>query len=126
MNSLNHYSYGSVINFVVRNVAGLTPLQAGYKRVKIEPKPDARLRYVELDYASASGKYAVNWKICDDGKLEVHIEIPFDCEAEVVLPDGKFVDMEDTVNNISNSCCKDGMILTAGCYDFIIETKSFR
>lgn len=106
MNSLNHYAYGSVANFVVRNIAGLTPLEPGYRRVKIAPNPDARLKEAELCYFSASGKYVANWKVCEDGKLAVHIEIPFDCEALLKLPES---DEEKQ--------------LTAGTYDFLLETK---
>ena len=105
MNSLNHYAYGSVANFVVRNVAGFTMQKPGYSKVKIAPNIDARLGEVALRYNSASGEYVTNWQVCKDGKLAIHIEIPFDCEAVVCLPES------------------DEKKLTAGVYDFLLKTK---
>jgi len=106
MNSLNHYAYGSVANFVVRCVAGFTQMEPGFRKVQIAPSPDARLGKLDLTYLSASGRYVANWKIRQDGKIQLHYEIPFDCEAEVVLPESGEV-----------------LHLTAGVYDRIIETE---
>ena len=106
MNSLNHYAYGSVVDFVVRSIAGFRPVEAGYRRVRIEPVPDARLGKLDLTYISASGKYVADWKIQTDGKLALHYEIPFGCEAEVILPESK-----------------ETKVLEAGSYDFLLETR---
>ncbi len=87
MNSLNHYAYGSVINYAVRHLAGLRPAAPGYKKAVIEPTVDARLGHMECEYLSPYGKYAVSWKIGDTGELSVHVTVPFDCEAELRLPE---------------------------------------
>lgn len=86
MNSLNHYSYGSVIEFLYAYSAGLRPQKSGFKEVMIAPQPDGRLRWTECTYLSPDGKYVVNWKLTDNGDVEIHIEIPFACKASVLLP----------------------------------------
>ncbi len=86
MNSLNHYSYGSVIEFFYSHIAGIRPLEAGYSRVLIEPKPYIKFHYFNCSYNSAFGKYVVNWKIEENGIFTLHCEIPFGCEAEIILP----------------------------------------
>lgn len=86
MNSLNHYAYGSVMHYVQKCIAGLEPMTAGYRKVKIKPQFDARLKYMNCTYHSASGTYTANWRILQTGEIQVHYEIPFDCEAIVVLP----------------------------------------
>ena len=106
MNSLNHYAYGSVVNFAVKYLAGLTPLQPGYRKVRIQPAPDPRLGKLELTYRSASGVYVAHWRIRSDGALEFHFEIPFDCQAEVLLPEAG-----------------QPITLTAGSYDFAVTPK---
>lgn len=106
MNSLNHYSYGSVANFAVSSIAGLKPLEPGYRKVQIKPAPDARLGKMNVTYLSASGKYVTNWKIQRDGTLALHYEIPFECEAEVVLPE-----------------TGERLHLTAGVYDYCVNTQ---
>ena len=105
MNSLNHYSYGSVVEFLYRYAAGIIPLEPGFRKVKIAPHPEIRLGHLECSYDSVCGKYVANWRIEADGKLTFHIEIPFGCEAEVILPE------------------QESKFLTAGGYDFQIETE---
>ena len=105
MNSLNHYSYGSVVEFLYRYSAGIIPTEPGFRRVKIAPNPEIRLGHLECSYDSVSGKYVSNWEILGDGILSFHIEVPFGCEAELQLPE------------------QTARILTAGSYAFTIRTE---
>lgn len=101
MNSLNHYSYGSVINYAVRYLAGLRPAEAGWKRVTIAPKFSARLGHMECTYLSASGQYVSNWSIEDDGSAKIHVEVPFDCKARLILPGREDMELEAGVHDIN-------------------------
>lgn len=94
MNSLNHYSYGSVMEFVYAYAAGIRPLENGFEKAIIAPNPNARLPKIQCTYDSVSGKYVCNTEICADGKVVVDIEIPFECEAKVILPGYKEKEME--------------------------------
>ena len=86
MNSLNHYAYGSVMEFLYAYGAGIRPACPGYRKAILAPEPDARLGYLRASYDSAAGRYVCNTRICPDGTLEVHAEVPFGCEAELRLP----------------------------------------
>ncbi|WP_044916235.1 alpha-L-rhamnosidase [Butyrivibrio sp. WCE2006] len=86
MNSLNHYAFGSVEEFLYRNVAGIKPIKPGFKKAAIEPAPNIGLRYMDCTYRSVYGDYRVFWEIKQDGMLHLKIEIPFDCSAAVKLP----------------------------------------
>ena len=109
MNSLNHYAYGSVIEFLYRHAAGISQLAPGFTKARIAPQPDIRLGRMRCEYDSASGKYVSDWDINQDCSLSFHIEIPFGCEAEVILPEQK------------------PHTLDAGKYDFTITTsKDYR
>lgn len=105
MNSLNHYAYGSVVEFLYRFAAGITPAAPGFRKARIAPNPDIRLGSMQCRFDSAGGCYVSNWTIEPDGCLRFHIEIPFDCEAEVCLPE------------------QEPKILPAGRYDFHIRTQ---
>lgn len=107
MNSLNHYAYGSVMEFVYSYAAGIRPLEAGFKKAAIAPHPDIRIPEIACSYDSVNGRYVCNWKIEKDGTFTVHIEIPFNCEAVVELPGYE----------------KRQMTLPAGSYDFAYEPK---
>jgi alpha-L-rhamnosidase len=100
MNSLNHYTYGSIVEWMYRNAAGINPIEEapGFKRAKLAPNPDARLQYVKASLDTASGTYKVNWNMTKDNNLEIEFTIPFDCKAAVVLPNanGKAVLLNNT------------------------------
>lgn len=102
MNSLNHYAYGSVMEFVYAYAAGIRPSEDGFAHAILAPHPDIRMGKLDCTYHSVAGKYVCNWEICEDGTLHVHIEIPFHCEADVTLPSDKV----------------GVRTLTAGVYDF--------
>ena len=87
MNSLNHYSYGSVIEFIYAWSAGLRPTKAGFQHVTIAPLPNIHFGKLDCSYLSPNGNYIVNWNIKPDGLLSVHIEVPFDCTATITLPE---------------------------------------
>ena len=111
MNSLNHYSYGSVMEFVYAWAAGIRPAEPGFKKAVIEPHPDVRLPKLECAYDSAAGLYVCNTEIKNDSTLSVHVEIPFGCEALVTLPRSG----------------KEPETLGAGSYDFrYTPTRDFR
>ena len=126
MNSFNHYSYGSVVEFLYAYIGGIRALEPGFKRALIAPVPDMRFRYFKARYNSACGNYVSNWKIEEDGTFVLSLEIPFDCTAEVILPrcDGKKVSGVPEGALISS----DGKItLDAGTYEFSYQpTKDFR
>lgn len=86
MNSLNHYSFGAVVEFLYRNAAGLTPLEPGFSRVRIAPCIDARLGFIDMRYESVHGMYRVRWEVCATDEIDITVEVPFGCTAQVELP----------------------------------------
>ena len=86
MNSLNHYSYGSVMEYVYRDLAGIQGLEPGFTRVRFAPQPNWRLKEVDCAYDSVSGMYASWWKVNTDGTLSVRFQVPFGCTAQAELP----------------------------------------
>lgn len=86
MNSLNHYSYGSIVEWMWRAMVGLEPAAPGFRRARIAPHPDRRLGSAEGRYESAAGRYRVAWQTGEGRRFRLEVEIPFGCEADVVLP----------------------------------------
>lgn len=91
MNSLNHYSYGSFLEWMYRNVAGLHLCEEspGFTRVLIKPQPDYRISSCDMVYHSIAGIYEIHWKVEKDGEFQLDISIPFGCSARVILPNTK-------------------------------------
>lgn len=95
MNSLNHYAYGAIVEWMYRYVAGINPIEEapGFQRVRLSPKPDARLKRVNATVESASGTYRSGWEIDEVGALNFNYEIPFSASAEVYLPHARLSDV---------------------------------
>lgn len=92
MNSLNHYAYGSIAEWMYRDMCGLNPssgddTQTGFRRALIAPKPDRSIEWAKARYRSAAGTYACGWRFEPDGMLTIDIAIPFNATAKVVLPE---------------------------------------
>ena len=96
MNSLNHYSYGSVLEYIYRDIAGIAPAAPGFAKAVLAPQISWQTSYMKASYKSASGTWVSNWKIEEDGKVTVHMEVPFNCTAKVILPgyDGDAFELE--------------------------------
>ncbi|WP_141502391.1 alpha-L-rhamnosidase [Paenibacillus luteus] len=90
MNSLNHYAYGAVVEWMYRHVAGLNPTEEkpGFRHAVIAPQPDQRLHWAKASVNTAAGLYRSEWSIDEVGKLAFHFTIPFHATATVLLPDG--------------------------------------
>lgn len=86
MNSLNHYAYGSVAEFLYRYAAGIRETSPGFKTAVIEPHLTSRFQSLKCSYDSAAGKYEVSWEISDNGEVKFTVEIPFQASAVLRLP----------------------------------------
>ena len=134
MNSFNHYSYGSVVEFLYSYIAGIRADEPGYRSATIAPMPDMRFRYFNCTYDSASGKYVSNWEIAENGIIMLHVEIPFNCKARVVLPRYSkqqftgYTYEDGRRENIGGRVTENGKImLCSGSYEFsYMPDKDYR
>jgi len=85
MNSLNHYAFGAITDFLFRRIAGIAPSASGFRQVRIAPICDRRLQYAGADYASAAGLIKTDWHFQGD-LLTLEVDLPPNIEGEVVLP----------------------------------------
>lgn len=86
MTSFNHYALGAVASFLHSTVAGLKPLEPGYKRFLIQPLPGGTVTQATAHTITPYGKAAVSWSLSSD-QLEVEFEVPPNTEAVVRLSD---------------------------------------
>ena len=108
MNSFNHYAYGSVCESIYSRIAGLRNLSPGWKKVKIKPQVNYRIKSMDFSYDSISGKYEIKWNITKY-KFNMDIIIPYGCRALVELPDGQSFYVNDGKFNFN--CKIDKKIL---------------
>ncbi|MAU11859.1 MAG: alfa-L-rhamnosidase RamA [Anaerolineaceae bacterium] len=88
--SFNHYAYGSIVEWMYRDMCGLNPSMEngvmGFRHARIAPKPDKSLQWARARYRSAAGLYESGWYIDETGYLTIEITIPYNSSATVVLP----------------------------------------
>ena len=90
MNSLNHYAYGSVAEWIIRDICGINPVltEPGFRKAWIKPQPYGLLRHASMSYDSPCGRYVSGWELSEEKRtVTIRLTIPFDCTAEVSLPD---------------------------------------
>ena len=85
MNSLNHYTYGSIAGWMVGYLCGVRPAEPGYRKAILAPKPDKRLGEAKAVLHTAAGTFVCGWK-CDGDAVRYEIEVPFGTSAELSLP----------------------------------------
>lgn len=85
MNSLNHYTYGSVAEAFYAYFAGLRLKDIAFKKVVIEPHFNYRMKKLDFKYKSVSGEYRVAYEVTAEGKIDLHITVPYGAEAELIL-----------------------------------------
>lgn len=89
MNSLNHYAYGSIVEWLYRCVLGiqadsnLTRIQTLLLGTATECAVGQSGRY----YQSVSGRIESAWEILADGQLDFAFRVPFGTIATITLPD---------------------------------------
>lgn len=118
MNSLNHYSYGAVLEWIFRHAAGMdvTEQSPGGRVMRIAPKIHMGLGSAKAVYDSASGCYECGWEIAEGNTVTVTVSVPFGGCAEVVLPDAPET-LYDQKNALFESV-KDGVCrVKAGEYE---------
>ncbi len=85
MNSFAHYSFGAVCEWMFSVMAGITPLEPGYRRVAIRPRPGGRFKHSSAVYQSINGPLACSWKRQKNG-FSMTVEIPANVTALIYLP----------------------------------------
>ncbi|MCM8712016.1 glycoside hydrolase family 78 protein [Clostridium sp. SYSU_GA19001] len=121
MNSLNHYAYGSIVEWMYRHMCGINPLEEapGFKKFVLKPEVYGKLYHAKATLKSSMGIIESGWFREKDGSLTVKVTVPFNAEAEVYLPDAKL----NKINGINALTAKQEgdkvkVTLEAGTYTF--------
>ena len=85
--SYNHWAFGSVSEWVWRDLAGINPddEQPGYKHFVIRPRPCPGLAWVKAEYDSIRGKIVSDWKL-KERRFTLRIQVPVGTTATVYVP----------------------------------------
>lgn len=85
MNSMNHYAYGAIVEWMYTYMCGLQPTTAGFSTARIAPMPDPRIQSAVASYQSAAGQWQSGWQFTKDG-CKFTVTVPFGAVAHFCLP----------------------------------------
>ncbi|MCY1672795.1 hypothetical protein OVA07_17480 [Novosphingobium sp. SL115] len=88
MNSLNHYAFGAIGDFLFRRVAGIAAISPGFGKVRIAPIMSPALGRGGATYRSVRGTIRTAWT-ASGGQFRLDVELPGGVEGDVVLPGGR-------------------------------------
>jgi alpha-L-rhamnosidase len=88
MNSHNHHAFAGVTSSFYSRLAGIRPLEPGYRRIEIRPFFPTALSFVEASQETVMGTVKVRWER-RDGMVQLRISIPANTTARVALPAAK-------------------------------------
>lgn len=86
MTSFNHYALGSVVNWLHEVVGGIAPLEAGWRCMKVHPRPGGDLTSARVKHLSPYGMIVVEWRLERD-VFKMALEVPPNSRALVLGPD---------------------------------------
>lgn len=97
MNSFNHYSFGSVAEWMFKYCLGIRPDidGAGFIKLTLCPAPDVsgKLTHAEGSYDSKKGKISVSWKT-EEGKIKYFARVPKEIDLTLDMPENVVAEIE--------------------------------
>ena len=104
MNSLNHYAFGAICEWLYKWVAGISPVDdaPAFRRSLLRPMPNSQLQHASATLDTPYGMLRSGWRLTDDG-IELEFEVPFNTTAEIVLPDAEGVTVFENGNAIDGN-----------------------
>lgn len=94
MISFNHYAFGAVGDFLYKRLAGINPLEGGYKKFKVEPLLGGNITYVNASTITSYGKIFVQWEIVNN-RFRIFIKVPVMCKCELIMPSKKSINLNN-------------------------------
>ena len=96
MNSLNHYAFGSVGEWLHRFLLGIDqePGTAGFGQLLLRPHPGGSLTWARGTYRSVRGPISISWRRSPD-RFTFWVELPPNVSASVRIPSGQAAEIRD-------------------------------
>jgi alpha-L-rhamnosidase len=130
-NSNNHFMLGHLMEWFYNGLAGISQNvhSVAYKHIVIRPQPVNSIRQAAASFNSMYGLIKSDW-IKTDNSFKLHVEIPANTTASVILPAGKtsklFLNNQPVDDkNIQWSSANDNSFITiqtgSGIYDLEVK-----
>jgi alpha-L-rhamnosidase len=99
MVSFNHYAAGAVGDWLYRRIAGIEPVEGGYRRFRVAPLVGGGITSAEGVVRTPYGRAASAWTL-NGSHFELTVEVPVSTRCTVELPDGTKREVESGTHNL--------------------------
>jgi alpha-L-rhamnosidase len=110
MVSFNHYAAGAVGDWLYRRVAGIEPIEGGYRRFRVAPRPGGGLTSAEATIDTPYGRAGSSWRIEGD-RFALRVDVPVSTVCVATLPDGTEHRLESGAHELA---CRADLALRGG------------
>jgi alpha-L-rhamnosidase len=130
--SRNHYALGAVCGFLFRRIAGIAPLEPGFKKIALHPVLDPRVKRGGGEYTSVLGKISTDWHQHDAGGFSLDLTVPPNATALVYLPatqamtvaeGGQIISCNEDIRGIRRTSQQAIIEVGSGSYRFTVSYK---
>lgn len=104
MNSLNQFGFGSIGDWMHKQLCGITALEPGYKKSRIAPRLVKGITSVQGSFESVFGQISCGFS-CENGVIRAKIQVPENTTAVIDLPE------------------REPLTVGSGVYEFSYPTK---
>ncbi|RKK80775.1 hypothetical protein BFJ71_g15823 [Fusarium oxysporum] len=85
MTSFNHYALGAVADWLHVSVGGISPLEPGWRVVRVRPVPGGNIKNARVSFDGPYGWIACEW-VLDGDRFNMSLTVPPNTSAMVTLP----------------------------------------
>ena len=117
--SNNHLMLGHLMEWFYSGLAGISQAEGSvaFQQIEINPQVVVGVNQAEASFKSPYGEINSAWT--KEGKsFTLNVEVPFGCDAKVILPSGDATMDGETINN-----SKSGIKIGSGQYTFTVAEK---
>lgn len=130
MNSFNHYSFGSVNEWMFEYMAGIKAMAPGFKKFYIRPEIKSKgISWVKATYHSIYGEILSEWRTDNKGVV-MRIKVPVNTTAIVALPAKEIENVSVTGKNgrvlKKEIVYENGYYLNVGSGDYTIRINDVK
>ena len=86
MNSFNHYAYGAIGEWMFETLAGISPAEPGFRKIRFAPVPGEGITWAKASLLTRHGTSSIRWRKASGGRLAVDLVVPPNTTAILELP----------------------------------------
>ena len=108
--SRNHHFFGTPVQCMYEELAGIKPVEPGYKVIEFKPSVPVELENISVTYESVLGRVESSWKQTGED-ITLNISVPNNSSGRIDLPANSQDDVIINDDSITFAEVKEGRVV---------------